>query len=148
MGGPSRGPRVCVVGPGGFLFPAIYMLTGTSLVPEHEAVDYHGVPGRRLRAGPGEGQVETVGGLPRAAPHRKVAVGLAASVPGPTAHGPWAPRVPSPLLPWCVRCQELFAAPLVGAEGSWACLLPVRDRWVSAPRYTGSGVWQRPILTC
>lgn len=43
----------CVMGPG--VPPADYhILTGISLVPEHKAVDYHGVPGRRLRTGPGE----------------------------------------------------------------------------------------------
>lgn len=43
----------CVMGRGEH--PAdYYVLTGISLVPEHKAVDYHGVPGRRLRAGPGE----------------------------------------------------------------------------------------------
>lgn len=41
-----------------------HVLTGFSVVPEHEAVDYHGVPGRRLRAGPGEAWAAAVGSLP------------------------------------------------------------------------------------
>lgn len=31
-----------------------HVLTGVFLVPEHKAVDYHGVPGRWLCIGPGE----------------------------------------------------------------------------------------------
>lgn len=62
-GGSLRGRRpespllgsVCPGGPAGLCpFALCPVLTDVSLVPEHEAVDHHGVSGRRFCTGPGE----------------------------------------------------------------------------------------------
>lgn len=88
--------------------------------PGHEAVDHHGVPGRRLCLGPGEARATTAGGRRAGRGLRTLSGGLALDSGGPVAASRW---------PCVLEVHQDLAKPDVlllptvlppgGAQGPW-----------------------------